>query len=86
MVLVRITNLSINIKIQSKSQLFKSLLVKPHSINLARDSRLQLVAGKTIKECRMSSRQGKAYQPIDKFDDFEDCKLRVKEILVPTLQ
>ena len=45
MVLVRITNLSINIKIQSKSQLFKSLLVKPHSINLARDSRLQLVAG-----------------------------------------
>ena len=34
----------------------------------------------------MSSRQGKAYQPIDKFDDFEDCKLRVKEILVPTLQ
>ena len=34
----------------------------------------------------MSSKQGKAYQPIDKFDDFEDCKLRVKEILVPTLQ
>ncbi len=34
----------------------------------------------------MSNKKGKAYQPIDKFDDFEDCKLRVKEILVPTLQ
>jgi hypothetical protein len=32
------------------------------------------------------SRKGKQYQPIDKFDDFEDCNLRVKEILVPTLQ